>query len=123
MKVLGQRCQFLGDYRLEAEGKRKTLSEGKARLTAINDQVEEYNRKKDPIDNKMKELAQKQQNYINYAAQVKNMKNRRELIIEQIDGFKQVVGEEYEGSKEELLREIDSFDEDLRFFSFLHLVA
>lgn len=117
MGIQRQRCKFLGDYRLEAENKKKTLSEGKARLTAINDQVEELNKKKDPIENKMRELHQKQQNYVKYAAKVESMKNRRKLIIEQIDDFKQDVDEEYEGSKDELLREIDSFDEDLRFFS------
>lgn len=109
-----QRCSFLNDDRLEAESKRKTLSEGKSRLTAINDQVEELTRKKEPVEQKMRELHEKQQNYIKYATKVENLKNRRKLIIEQIDGFKQGIDEEYLGSKDDLLREISSFDEDLR---------
>ncbi len=105
----------------EAIEKRKKLSATQTQLAATHDQITNLQLEIEPIDAKMGEMLRKQQDFANHIAKVKDKKNRRQRLQEDIDELKSSIQEKFLGTKDELTVKIENFDRDLRYIRRIRL--
>lgn len=99
----------------EAKEKKKNLDELKAKFGANQDSIAAVENQMAPIINQIKEITEKEMNFARHMSKVMDKKNRRQLILETIDETKKEIQQEFSGSKESLIMEIQSFNKKLEY--------
>ncbi|XKL64892.1 hypothetical protein PGB90_004978 [Kerria lacca] len=97
----------------DAIEKRKRLDNTKVQLGAIHDQLVNLDSRIEPINVKTKDLLQKELNLVNHMSKVKDKKNRKQLIFETLASIKKNIQTAFEGTKEELIFKIETFEQEL----------
>lgn len=98
----------------DAIEKRKRLDNTKVQLGAIHDQLVNLDSRIEPINVKTKDLLQKELNLVNHMSKVKDKKNRKQLIFETLASIKKNIQTAFEGTKEELIFKIETFEQELK---------
>lgn len=110
LKEQKQVCQVIVS---EVRDKQTKLEDHKKRLENIQTKVEEINKELVPINQKITEIKKQDSDYKDLQAEERKKKAEYNISQQQLNSLKENIQEVFEGTMEELMSQIKSYDEKL----------